>query len=779
MATVDHGPAPAAPGLRRVSTLVCALALWCHLAPVAVAQLRSGGEEAGEPIEVTADESLEVGDRGNTVRAKGNVEVRRGRTVFGADSVALDRAAGKLQARGSVFVRAPRYRLRASELELEVEDETGTVLDPEVFLEERNLSVRGSRLEKFAGQTYEVEDGSFTTCLCEQGPPPWRIGARRVRLRENREATGEDVTFYVHDVPVLYLPYAYFPHRTERTTGLLFPSLGWSDRDGLLYRQPFFWAPDASNDVTVNLAVESRTRVGVAGQYRTVLDRSTDGSLDVAYFDERRRGRRRGAGPAEHGDIADPAVPGDRWRVSLTHRSGAEWATYSDVALYSDSLAARELTDSSGSAAPETRPVRTSRYSASRLGFYRSGSGMTLEGELEYQQDLVQPQKHALHRVPRLSFHGVRALGERLDLGWDVDLTHYMREQGADGLRLDLRPELTWPVTLGRHFRLLAGVALRETVYRLDSVEGKYDASRNDYTGKFARTGSRELVEVRGRLATSLSRDYGGARRIRHVVEPAVGYLFIPSTDQSGIPVWDRVDRINRRNLLEFSLDNRFWVRGGEGGLRGPGGDDAGRREDGGAPGPLARASLGASLDLDRAGRDGLSDVDVGLGFHPADNLDLTAGLGMDPDTGNLRQASVEFSLHGAAPPEAKAADADFRRPASLSLAYRYVRANPLSPLGEHANLDLLADCPGDPRCAQRDSLNGVRVSALWRMTDHLLLRYDGAYDGAASRFASNRGGVKYLSQCECWTLALFVDRKSNPDRTTVSFKFNLLGLGS
>lgn len=776
MATVDHGPAGAAPGLRRVSTLVCALALWCHLAPVAAAQTRSGGEagEPGEPIEVTADESLEVGDEGNTVRARGNVEVRRGETVFGADSVALDRAAGKLQARGSVFVRAPRYRLQASELELEVEDETGTVLDPEVFLVERNLSVRGSRLRKFAGQTYEVEDGSFTTCLCEQGPPPWRIGARKVRLRENREAEGDDVTFYVYDVPVLYLPYAYFPHRTERATGLLFPSLGWSDRDGLLYRQPFFWAPDASNDVTVHLAVESGTRVGVAGQYRTVLDRSTDGSVEVSYFDERRRAAR----PAEHGDIADPSVPADRWNVSLTHRSRGAWATYSDVALYSDSLAARELTDSSGLAAAETRPVRTSRYSASRMGFYRSGSGMTLEGELEYQQDLVQPQKNALHRVPRLSFHGVRALGDRLDLGWDVDLTHYVREQGADGLRLDLRPELTWPLTVGRHFRFLAGVALRETVYRLDSVDGKYDASRNDYTGKFARTGSRELVEVRGRLSTSLSRDYGGPRRVRHVVEPSVGYLFIPSTDQSDIPVWDRVDRINRRNLLAFSLDNRFWVRGGGGGLRGSR-EGGGHREGGGAPGPLARARVGASFDLHRTGRDALSDVDVGLGFHPADNLDLRAGLGMDPGSGNLSQASVGFSLHGAPPPEAKAADADFRRPDGLSLTYRYVRANPLSPLGEHANLDLLADCPGDPRCLQRDSLNGVRLSALWRMTDHLLLRYDGAYDGAASRFASNRGGVKYLSRCECWTLALFVDRQSNPDRTTVSFKFNLLGLGS
>ena len=228
---------------------------------------------------MSAEDSIEVRRGGDAVQAKGNVEVRRGKTLFGADSVELDRTARRLRAKGSVFLRDPLYRLRASGLEMDLMDETGTILDADVFIEENNLSLSGSRVEKFVGQAYAVEDGLFTTCLCEGGAPPWRIGAREIRLDQDGRAAADEVTFYVYDVPVLYLPYASFPSVAERATGLLFPSFGWSDRAGLLYRQPFFWAIDKSNDVTINLAVESKARAGFTGQYRTVLNARTEGAV--------------------------------------------------------------------------------------------------------------------------------------------------------------------------------------------------------------------------------------------------------------------------------------------------------------------------------------------------------------------------------------------------------------------------------------------------------------------------------------------------------------------
>ncbi len=737
--------------LRRSHVVTWLLACCCGLS--SVAGVRAQPEDGRERIEVSAEESIEVRREGEAVRARGNVEVRHRESVFGADSVEIDRSRRTLRAEGAVRLRDPRYRLRASRLEVDLANETGTVLD-----------------------------GRFTTCLCEDGAAPWRIGAREFRLDEDGNAAMDDVTFYVYDVPVLYLPRATFPYATDRATGLLFPSLGWSDRAGLRYGQPFFWALDESNDLTLNLAVESRTRVGFTGQVRTVLNAGAAGRLDVSYFNERLRDDR----AAEDTGIADPAIPVDRWSILLTHRHRAPWTTFSDVALYSDSFVTRELMEFSDLSAADKRLARTSRYSASRLGFYRHAAGMTLKGELDYVQDLVQPQPRALHRVPHVAFSGARRLGRSLDLGWDATLTRYVRQEWADGLRIDLRPELTWPVTVGRHFRLATSVALRETLYRLDSVGGRFDPTANDFTGKFARTSSRELVEIRSRLATSLSRTYqrknGAWRRVRHVLEPAVEYLFIPATDQSDAPIWDSVDRIRRRNLVTLSLTNRFW------GMRRPVAPPdppsrgaPGRDGQAGSADDFARARVAASFDIDRTrgGEDGLSDLSVGVGVNPADNLDVAVSLGIDPGPWNLRQAALGFSLVDDAPPDTNVGDGDFRRPNGVSVSYRHVRANPLSPLARHANLLLLADCPGDPRCLQGEALDVVQADALFRVTDRLLLLYDGSYDAASGRLTRNQAGVKYLSRCKCWTLALSVDSRANPDRTLLAVKFKLLGLGS
>ena len=763
------------------------MAAWvvvCWWTLLSVASVHAQSREAGEPIEVSAEESIEA--TRDTIRASGSVEIRRGATVFGADTVDLDHARRTLRAEGSVRLDDPRYRLRAAELEMNLDDETATILDAEVFIEEGRIRLGGSRVEKLTGQSYEIRDGRFTTCLCEEGAAPWRIGAGRLRLEEGAKAVVDDATFYVYDVPVLYLPYASFPYLTERTTGFLVPSFGWSRHDGFLYRQPFFWALDKSNDATLDLAVESRTRVGMSAQYRTVAGRAAAGRLDLSYFNERMRGTT----PAHDTGIADPAIPLDRWSVrgSHRHRFPAGWVTFSDIAVYSDSVAPRDLAAFLVSGTDEEDILRTSRYSASRLGFQWHGTDMALTGEVDYVQDLVQPQRRALHRVPHLSFTGARGLGYGLGLEWDVGLTHYLREQWSDGLRVDVRPELTWRAAPVRHFRMDTRVALRETLYRLDSVEDGFAAAGDGHTGGLARNGSRELMEFRWRLTTALSRTYrwnmGGWNRIRHVLEPTVEYLFIPATDQDELPVWDPVDRIRRRNLLTVALNNRF--RGAVERKRTPAPGRGGSGEpDGVAPprriAPFARAFVTASLDVDkaRAGEDGLSDVGFGFRLDPVNRLHASLDLGMDPGPWNLLRAAFEVSLSDAAPVETRVRDRDFRRPSGVSLGYRFIRANVLSPLAHHANLDLLADCPADPRCVPRDPLNGVHAGAVLRATDRVLLLYDGNYDGASGRWEGNELGFKYLSECECWTLTLSVEQRTNPDRTSIGFKFDFLGLGT
>jgi hypothetical protein len=382
-----------------------------------------------------------------------------------------------------------------------------------------------------------------------------------------------------------------------------------------------------------------------------------------------------------------------------------------------------------------------------------------------------------------------------------VEGVNYLRDEGADGLRLDLRPQITLPFRLPPYLFGSFNVAPRETLYHL------YDASpaRGTITelppgGKYDRNNSRELVELSWNVGTSVGRVFswnGSAlKKIKHVIEPEVSYLFIPDTNQEEIPIMDGTDRINRRNLLTFSLTNRLWGKSSR--------ESMGLQKDrdvelltspgAGAIREMGRFRLALSYDIDkeRNGGDSLSDLDMNLRLTPVDYFTLRVDTGLNPGPWQLTQAAVGFELSDPRPLDRRVLDRDFRRPNQLGVIYRFIREDFLAPLAEDANL--VSPPPGDPDCTSlaladffdprcgsggENILEQVTIRSLFHLTDHLLLLYNSNYDAKENRFTSNRAGIKILSQCECWSVGFSVNHTRNPDRTSFKFGFNLLGLGS
>ncbi|MBI3059312.1 MAG: LPS-assembly protein LptD, partial [Deltaproteobacteria bacterium] len=511
-----------------------------------VAWADQSAQKTGEKINLTAD-SLKVEEKGSRIEAKGNVELKRQEMILKADEVRFNRETQQAEAKGKVSVDDPLWKMKAEAAEFNLEQETGTISQGEIFLETGHLSMSGKRLEKFSGQAYHIDEGFFTTCLCESGPPTWKVSADQIDLRREGEAIIRGGTFYLMDVPVLYLPYAYFPLRTERQTGFLFPKLGSSSREGFKFEQPFFWAISKSADATVGIDVESRARVGLFGELRTILSRDARGEIALSYFNEGlRKNEDRSVGDRT---IADQDIPKNRWSVFATHRQSSPlgWKTYSDIAAFSDDLYLREI-DTFVLDSPRELELRSSRYASSRFGVLRNFNDMRLQGEWAFYQDFIQPDKHTLQKTPQILFRGRRVLGETpLEFRWRAEGVNYLRKEGADGLRLDLRPEMLLPFQLFPYFLGSFNLALRETAYHLYQDEGSFDGNR-----------SRQLVEVRGNVGTSVGRVYdlgtSYLRRMKHVVEPEMSYLFIPRVRDRDIPIFDGTDRINRRNLLTFAL---------------------------------------------------------------------------------------------------------------------------------------------------------------------------------------------------------------------------------
>ncbi|MCZ6623100.1 MAG: LPS assembly protein LptD [Deltaproteobacteria bacterium] len=754
------------------TTFSLSLGLFFFQAASIQGQAAQPSDGRGEEISVTAD-SLTIGDSGTRIEAKGNVEIKRQEMILKADEVRVNRETTEVEAKGNVSIEDSQGRLKADAVRLNLEQETGEIENGDIFFKQRHLTVRGKRFQKLPGQTYHIDEGVFTTCLCESGPPPWKISAREIDLQQDGTGIIKGGTFYILDVPVLYLPYAFFPLRTERQSGFLFPKIGGSSSEGFRFQQPFFWAISKSSDATFGIDVETRARVGLMGEFRTVLSRNAQGRINLSYFNE---GLRTGEDDdIEDRTITDQRIPEDRWSVIADHRqtTPSGWMTYSDISAFSDDLFTRELVDRFDLNYAKEENIRARRYGSSRFGFFRSWGDTHLQGEWDFYQDFIQPDKSTYLKTPELIFWGRRGLGKSpAEFRWRAQAVNYLRRDPGDGLRLDLRPEIVVPFRLPSYLFGSLSLAPRETLYHLYTTAG----SSNQNV-------SRELIEIRNNVGTSISRVYewGGAglKKMKHVIEPDVSYLFISGSHQSDIPIMDGVDRINRRNVLTFSLTNRLWGKFGRRLTGQPGDQDV---ELLNSPAlsdvrEMARLRLALSYDIDkeRKGGDTLSDLDLNLRITPANYLTLGLDTGLNPGPWQVSQAAVLFSISDPRPLTRRVLDPDFMQPNRLDLNFRFIRRNQLAELADNANLSTLTP----EKMIHKNILKELRVRTLFHLTDHLLLLYNSNYNARDGRFTSNRGGVKILSQCECWTLSISVNRKTNPDKTSFNFDFNLLGLSS
>jgi LPS-assembly protein len=757
-------------------TALLALAPWTSSVGAAQAP-QPGANDPAAVINLQADK-LSSSDSGNQIEATGNVEIKRELTTLKANELRMNRATQDVEAEGRVTLDDPEWKIKSADsIRMNMEKETGELHNADLFLEQGHISMSGRRLEKFGGQTYHIDDGFFTTCLCESGAPSWKFSAEQMDLTLQGTGTIKNGVFYILDYPVLYIPYGYFPLRSERQTGLLFPKVGTSSHDGFRFLQPFFWAISKNSDATLSADIETNSRFGVIGEYRTLFDRNSDFKLESSYFNENWRTNYDIADPT----IADPNIPKNRWNVFGSHRytTASDWLTYSDTAAYSDDLFTRELMGRLDLSISQEANILRSRYGESRMGLFKNWGDTFVKGEFNFYQDFIQPDKTTYLRTPEVGFWGRRLFpGFPLELRWSADGINYLRRDRGDGLRFDLRPEFVLPFKLASVVNGSLSVAPRETFYHLYSTP----------VNSTAHNVSRELVEIRSNFNTALSRVFAvdslGLKQIKHVFEPEISYLFVPGVNQDKIPIMDNIDRVNRRNVLTFAVNNRLWGK---------------------SPSPLIdqnldrsteylspavtgdvqefasfRMALSYDIDKERNGGDSLSDLDFRLRLTPRGFLDLDLIGGLNPGPWSITQMLASVAITDPRPLFRRSLDADFNRPNTFGLSFHFLRRGPNSFLADNANADtdLCITTPNNPNC-KKNTVGNITNNLLYRVTDNLLFNFNSTYDVRDSRFIGFRAISKFLSFCECWTVTFGVSHSVNPDKTSFSVDFSLLGLGN
>ncbi|HEY7528942.1 MAG TPA: LPS assembly protein LptD, partial [Candidatus Deferrimicrobiaceae bacterium] len=442
-----------------------------------------------------------------------------------AERIRYDSRSGEAELMGHVHYRDEGDEFSFERIVLNVDTELGVLYNGTIRLSSNNYQISSEKFEKTGPRTFLVQKGTLTTCPCDP-EPDWKFEVRRSRVTIDGYATAKDATFRVRGVPVLWLPYAAFPVKLTRQSGLLMPNFSHSGTKGYTFQLPYYWAINRWSDATVTLEEMSRRGPRPEVEYRYALNRESEGEARVSSYHDKETedGRHRTYGM-------------NRYRNGTGWTSNARWDLASDGQYYLDLV--------------EEDILRTGRNIPSR-GFLSFGGDRTLGAMSAVFVKGAQGtfDDNAVQRLPEASITILPAGlgGTSIDAAAEMSAAYFYRSAGERGLRGRGSAEVS------RTFTLFPSVTA--TPYLSADFLGDYPTS--DAGG--AESGGRILPVGGATIEADFGRRFrkGDGTSLLHAVQTNTSFRWIPAMNQGDIPLTDSWSRVGGQQQFTFSVTQRL-----------------------------------------------------------------------------------------------------------------------------------------------------------------------------------------------------------------------------
>lgn len=493
----------------------------------------------GTPVLITASSMFGDSEK-QTVELSGNVQMTFDGQSLRADQARMDKKSGRIIAEGNLILASPTAYVEGARAEISYEDNTGVIYDG--FVKSGQVIFQGKIINKVGIDKYEAKQASYTACTtC---PPAWSFSGSQIDAEIGAYAYIKSAWFYLGGFRFFWLPYLIVPLKSERQTGVLFPSYELDPAGGYAIGVPFFWAISRSQDMTITPKYYNQRGFKTLVNYRYILNEDSTGELTFGGF--LKDAIFSGTNINTEGAARFPgAERAGRWFLNHDHlyTLPGGFINRAKLNLVSDLRYTRDF--------PEDMKGLGDPALENRLSLTKNTELMHSSIEAAYylnqlKSDPLDGNSESVHRFPELKQSGIeRNLFSRVFLKWDFNYVNFAREdfafddvvlnpasatnpksvdrargRAADGTlqtgtgtfeplvdvirtgqRLDLRPELSAPFRVGKYLDILPTLQLRHTQYSFNVTAP---------TGSFDPLPSRQYIRGRIALRTQIARVYEG-----------------------------------------------------------------------------------------------------------------------------------------------------------------------------------------------------------------------------------------------------------------------------
>jgi LPS-assembly protein len=218
---------------------------------------------------------------------EGSAQLRRGETVIRADRLEYDQPTDLARARGNVHLNRAGNVFEGPLLELKVDAFEGFFNQPRYRFLRNDAYGEADRVDFIDENRSIIRNATYTTCQRRPGPswmPDWILRAASIRIDEEEE-TGQATNAVLRfmGVPILPLPSMSFPLADKRKSGVLPPTIGLDNLNGVEVTLPYYWSIAPNRDATLYPTLMTKRGVDLGGEFR-YLERGYSGQVRANYM---------------------------------------------------------------------------------------------------------------------------------------------------------------------------------------------------------------------------------------------------------------------------------------------------------------------------------------------------------------------------------------------------------------------------------------------------------------------------------------------------------------